>query len=226
MVTRNVVNAPAIQGSAMIDELRREGTRTVPVLRRIRRKYSSALASAPPHQVLELAGQIVDTADPELRWVAYEIVYFHAPTRASLRRRDVERLGQGMGTWGEVDAFAYYVGGPAWRDGRISDATILRWAASSDRWWRRAALVSTIALTRRNAAPDDLARSSAVCESLVRDRDEMVVKALSWALREVGKQDQRAAALFVERHGATLPPRVVREVTNEIATGRKNPKRP
>ena len=34
----------------------------------------------------------------------------------------------------------------AWREGRLSDATVSGWARSSDRWWRRTALASTVAL--------------------------------------------------------------------------------
>ena len=32
-----------------------------------------------------------------------------------------------------------------WLRGQVPDALMLKWAGSSDRWWRRAALVSTVA---------------------------------------------------------------------------------
>ncbi len=56
-------------------------------------------------------------------------------------------------------------------------------------------------------------------------RDDMVVKALSWALRELAKRDAAAVATFVRRHAARLAPRVRREVRNKLETGRKVPKR-
>jgi 3-methyladenine DNA glycosylase AlkD len=54
----------------------------------------------------------------------------------------------------------------------------------------------------------------------------MVVKAMSWAVREVARQDSAAATKFIEAHREALAPRVLREVNNKLATGLKNPKRP
>ncbi len=54
-----------------------------------------------------------------------------------------------MDGWGAVDVFGSLVSGPAWRENQVKDALIHGWARSRDRWWRRAALVST---ARRNVA--------------------------------------------------------------------------
>jgi 3-methyladenine DNA glycosylase AlkD len=53
----------------------------------------------------------------------------------------------------------------------------------------------------------------------------MVVKAMSWALREVGRQNPAAAAGFVDAHADVLAPRVLREVRNKLQTGLKNPRK-
>jgi 3-methyladenine DNA glycosylase AlkD len=60
---------------------------------------------------------------------------------------------------------------------------------------------------------------------LLRDRDDMVVKALSWSLRELSKRDRRAVELFIDRYEKELHPRVKREVRNKLETGLKNPRR-
>jgi 3-methyladenine DNA glycosylase AlkD len=57
------------------------------------------------------------------------------------------------------------------------------------------------------------------------NRDDMIVKALSWALREIAKHDAPRASRFLEHHRTHLAPRVVRELTNKLETGRKNPRR-
>lgn len=175
---------------------------------------------------MRVANEILTKGDSEFRFVAYELIYFHKRARSSLRAQDVERLAHGMQSWDAVDAFSYYISGPAWRDGRISDATIAKWARSRNRWWRRAALASTIPLARRHSADKrDIERALAVCTTLVSDRDDMVVKAMSWAVREVARQDPAAATKFMEAHRDVLAPRVLREVTNKLVTGLKNPKR-
>jgi 3-methyladenine DNA glycosylase AlkD len=60
---------------------------------------------------------------------------------------------------------------------------------------------------------------------LVADRDDMVVKALSWALRELAKRDPKAVRGFVATHGEALAARVRREVSAKLTTGLKNPRR-
>jgi 3-methyladenine DNA glycosylase AlkD len=52
----------------------------------------------------------------------------------------------------------------------------------------------------------------------------MVVKAMSWALRELVVHDPAAVRGFLQEHGSTLAPRVKREVGNKLLTGLKNPK--
>jgi 3-methyladenine DNA glycosylase AlkD len=53
----------------------------------------------------------------------------------------------------------------------------------------------------------------------------MVEKALSWALRELGKREPAAVRDFLARHGATLGARIKREVRHKLATGLKAPRR-
>ncbi len=101
---------------------------------------------------------------------------------------------------------------------------IMGWTRSADRWWRRAALVSTVALSRRGGV-DDVRKTFRTCAALVSDRDDMVVKALSWALRELGKKHPEKASKFLADHRRDLAARVIREVENKLTTGLKDPRR-
>jgi len=100
---------------------------------------------------------------------------------------------------------------------------VVTWADSKDRWWRRAALVSTVALSRRGDTKA-LAKVARICTLLVSDRDDMVVKALSWALREMAKKHPVEAGNFLAEHKHALSSRVTREVSNKLKTGLKNPR--
>jgi 3-methyladenine DNA glycosylase AlkD len=53
----------------------------------------------------------------------------------------------------------------------------------------------------------------------------MVVKALSWALRELSKRDPDSVRKFLKEHDGKLAPRVVRDVTSKLETGLKNPRK-
>lgn len=50
----------------------------------------------------------------------------------------------------------------------------------------------------------------------------MVVKALSWALRELARHDPSAVAGFVDKHSTDIAKRVRREVMNKLTTGVKS----
>jgi 3-methyladenine DNA glycosylase AlkD len=141
----------------------------------------------------------------------------------ALSRASVRALGRDLTNWGTVDAFACYISGPAWREGRLANDEIHAWLRSHDRWRRRAAVVSTIALNvRARGGKGDPARTLDVCGRVVDDRDDMIVKALSWALRALVERDRNAVARFLDEHDDRLAARVKREVRHKLATGRKN----
>lgn len=194
-------------------------------VRAVRREYSKRLAKEPAAFVVDVALRLLDAREVS-RFVAYELIKHHAAAAASLREKHLERFGRGLNEWGEVDCFACYLAGPAWREHQISDKVIHRWARSKDRWWRRVALVSTVPLnSKAQGGKGDIERTLEVCRLLVSDRDDMVVKAMSWALRELSKRDPNSVRQFLDGHGNAVATRVIREVGNKLSTGLKNPKR-
>ena len=76
---------------------------------------------------------------------------------------------------------------------------------------------------RSHGGTGDTESTLAICEILVKDHDDMVVKALSWALRELVVHDPEAVDGFLNTHDADLAARVKREVRNKLETGLKNP---
>jgi 3-methyladenine DNA glycosylase AlkD len=199
---------------------------TTPAARGVRRAFSRRLRSVPAGLVLDAAVKLVARGGELERFVAYELVFSHGPARRALTPRWLLRLGRNVASWGAVDCFACYLAGPAWRDGLVPVTLIRRWARSPDRWWRRVALVSTVPLNNKTrGGGGDARRTLAICGLLVADRDDMVTKGLSWALRELAKRDPAAVGAFLRRHEAALAARVRREVLNKLRTGLKAPRR-
>jgi 3-methyladenine DNA glycosylase AlkD len=200
-------------------------------IRTLRREYSKRLAKELPEDILTLALRLIDEpgVEPrnfEPRFIAYELIHHHRAALQSLRVKEVQLLARGLDSWYEVDTFAPLLAGPAWREGQIPDSLIRRWAHAQDVWLRRTALVCTVALNNKaRGGQGDAPRTLAVCELLVADREDMVVKALSWALRELAKRDPQAVQTFVQKHEGQLAARVKREVGHKLRTGLKNPRR-
>jgi 3-methyladenine DNA glycosylase AlkD len=198
--------------------------RNVPALRALRSEYSERIKKEPAAQVVELAAALIARGRVH-RFAGDELIAARPDALRTLDRAALERLGAGISTWDQVDCFASYLSGPAWREGVIDDTTIAGWARSSDRWWRRAALVSTVPLNvKARGGNGDAGRTLRICKLLLHDRDEMVVKALSWALRALVQCDPAAVRRFVRENEAHLAALARREVRNKLATGRKNPK--
>ena len=207
--------------SAIDAEMKALSVRNTSNMRTIRHKYMQALKHTSPDFLIRLASKLLEIDD--YRWVAYELIQGHKGAFERLGAAELEILGHGINSWWTVDAFARTLSGPAWRDGQVSDTVILAWAHSADRWWRRAALVSTVALNvRSHGGQGDVSRTLRVCRVLVQDHDEMVAKAMSWALRELVVHDAAAVRAFLDEYDAVLTARVKREVKNKLQTGLKN----
>ena len=83
-------------------------------------------------------------------------------------------------------------------------------------------MVCTVVLNLKSrGGTGDPDKTLQICELVVEDKDDMVVKALSWALRELAKRDVEPVIKFVDQYEEFLAARVVREVRSKIKTGRK-----
>jgi 3-methyladenine DNA glycosylase AlkD len=197
------------------------GSTSVPVLRPIRKNISRKIKPLDRQIVIEAALALI-SRNRVHRFIPYELVRNHPAAMEGITWSEIEQLAEGMGSWSEVDSFGCFVSGPAWAAERIRDSKIKGWAKSSDRWRRRAALVSTLALNGRPIARDSTKRTLEICQMLISDRDDMIVKAMSWALRRLGSVDPEASRNFIDRHRERLASLIVREVTRKLETGRKD----
>jgi 3-methyladenine DNA glycosylase AlkD len=184
-------------------------------------EYKISIKSAPAAYVLEFARQLFFAHGH--RWQAYELIASHKATFHCLNAELLEEFGQGINSWWTTDSFSRTLSGPAWREGLVGDELIVQWAGSPDLWWRRAALVSTVAFNiRSQGGKGDTRRTLAICRRLAVDHEDMVVKALSWALRELVYFDRQAVEGFLREYDVVLAGRVKREVGSKLRTGLKN----
>jgi 3-methyladenine DNA glycosylase AlkD len=192
--------------------------------RAICRKYAVSIKEAPAEYVLEFARQLLVVHGH--RWQAYELIAGHKAAFHCLNAELLEEFGQGINSWWTTDSFSRTLSGPAWREGLVGDELFNKWANSPDLWWRRAALVSTVAFNVRSlGGKGDTSRTLAICRGLAADHADMVVKALSWALRELVHFDRQAVEGFLREYEAVLAGRVKREVGSKLRTGLKNKRR-
>ena len=218
------VPSPQDIASQIDARLRSLPLENTPSVRAVRQAFSRTLRNADGHFVFQVASVLRSIYG--YRTVPYELIQAHKGAFQLLGKRELEELGKGLDSWFSVDSFARTLSGPAWRDGLIGDDLVEKWARSRDRWWRRAALVSTVALNVRSlGGKGDVSRTLKVCRLLVDDHEDMVEKALSWALRELVVHDASAVTRFIASYENRLGAPVRREVGSKLRTGLKAPRR-
>jgi 3-methyladenine DNA glycosylase AlkD len=204
-------------------ELRRKSTWDSPSVRLVRRQHDSAFRSLRPDVAMELVRRLLVPGDWRYRMLAFELLAGHRAAFGTLTEPAVDGLAEGLADWGSVDLFGVTISGKAWRDQLVSDHLVVGWAHSSDRWKRRLALVSTVPLNSRSrGGVGDPGRTLMICDILASDHDPMLVKATSWALRELAKREPASALKFIQERETKLHSLVRREVRRKVATGRKN----
>lgn len=201
---------------------RREGKDTA-TIRRVRRTWSKQLSKQPAEFVLEVVTELLLGRTHVHRMLAFELLAGHPAAFNLLDDARVDALAADLSDWGSIDLYGVTIAGPGWRMGLVSDSTLRSWARSPDRWRRRLSLVATVSLNARSrGGTGDPRRTFALCRQLIGDRDPMVVKAMSWALRELAKREPLTVRNFLSREESALAALVRREVSNKLRTGLKS----
>lgn len=174
-------------------------------------------------QWIALCLELVGLGILECQIVAYEFLWKNKKALQALSLDQILALGKNLDNWASVDIYCTCITGYCWRIGTLEDQTIELWARSQNPWLRRTALVSTVPLNlKARGGTGDARRTILICQMLVDDKHDMVVKALSWALRELSKSDRKAVVAFMDQHADRIHSRVKREVETKLRTGKKN----
>jgi 3-methyladenine DNA glycosylase AlkD len=91
-------------------------------------------------------------------------------------------------------------------------AILFELAASESVWDRRIAVISTLALIRRN----EFEMTLRLCENLLMDRHDLMHKACGWMLREIGNRDLHALRAFLSTHASRMPRTMLRYAIEKL----------
>jgi len=196
---------------------------TNPNLKIVLKELKAQTRDYTEEEKLRLAKKMIQKDVFELQQLAYEYLDSNKKVLKSLTKNDVEELGKNLDNWVSVDYYAALVVGFSWRERLIGIERIKKYFTSDDFWIRRIALVATVSLNQKaRGGTGDSEQTLEICKLAVDDHQDMINKALSWALRELAKVDKDPVIGFMEKYKNRLNRRVVREVTSKLETGRKN----
>ena len=196
---------------------------TNPDIQALLKEIKSKYGPATPGEWIRLCKALVATSVFECQVLSFEMIGRDRKLLTALEYSDLSALGKNLDNWASVDHYTVGIFGVLWGLGVVQDGHIDKLLKSDNFWERRVAVVSTVALNLKSrGGKGDTPRTIAVCERVVDERQDMIQKALSWALRELSKRDRQAVLNFMDKYEKRLANRVIREVNHKLDFGTKN----
>ena len=191
-------------------------------LKKLLQEYKPSLKLLSERDKIKLIKELTATDIFECQQLGFEIINSDKKLLNYLTENDVFAMKINMDNWLSVDYFAGVLLGPMWREKKIPYEIIEKLAKSKDFWERRIAVVATVALNQKaRGGKGDTEQTLKVCSLVINDKNDMVIKALSWALRELAKTDKQSVIDFIEKNNDNLSPKIKREVGNKLNFGTK-----
>jgi len=196
---------------------------TVPNLKIVLKELKKQTKTFNSIDKLDLIKRLVDQDIFELQQIAFEYLQSQKNLYKSLTEEYIESIEKNLDNWISVDYFGAIVVGCAWRENFVSIEKVKNYLKSDNFWIRRIAIVATVSLNQKaRDGLGDSKRTLEICKLVVDDHQEMIIKALSWALRELAKIEKEPVIEFVNEYENRLHKKVLREVKNKLETGLKN----
>jgi 3-methyladenine DNA glycosylase AlkD len=104
--------------------------------------------------------------------------------------------------WATTDAICCYLIGPLIVTHPELGARLLFWARHRNLWVRRGSMVGLIPSARKGGSLDLVYE---IARRLHADREDLIQKAVGWALREAGKTDMARLERYLRANGASIP---------------------
>jgi len=183
----------------------------VPVLRKLAREYKT-LSVAETEQLLH--SEIHEARLVALIIWTLQVARADAKLRAVIYKSYLAHLDH-INNWDLVDVSAPHLVGAHLAD--KSRQPLYRLAHSAGLWHRRVAIVATHHFIRAGDHADTLA----IAKILLRDREDLLHKAVGWMLREVGKRDLAVLDAFLAQHYQQMPRTMLRYAIERHAPARR-----
>jgi 3-methyladenine DNA glycosylase AlkD len=150
------------------------------------------------------AAILIENRYLEAKSVGIEVVacYRRASTPRLLPRWKRWLAKNQSANWATTDAMCGALIGPTLVQFPERAREMRAWSRHPNMWVRRASIVSLIPLARKGRALDLLYD---VARRLHGDAEDLIQKAVGWALREAGKADERRLERYLRANGPSMP---------------------
>ena len=111
-----------------------------------------------------------------------------------------------VNNWDLVDLSAHKIVGRFIFEDTKDISLLIKLSKSENLWERRIAMISTAYFISKNEFDETIQ----ISELLLKDKHDLIHKAVGWMLREVGKRDLSVLKSFLKKHYKTMPRTMLR----------------
>jgi len=122
-----------------------------------------------------------------------------------------------INNWDLVDLSAPKISGAYMLDNPKEKKILYKLAKSNHLWEKRIAVLSTFAFIKNNDFDDAIK----IAEMLLKDKHDLIYKAVGWMLREIGKKDQETEEKFLKKHCKEMPRTMLRYAIEKFQKNKK-----
>jgi 3-methyladenine DNA glycosylase AlkD len=184
------------------EEVKCHGVKAAAVVK-IAKKYFPRVQELGKGTAFDLCETLLESGYCEEAWVAANWAYWfreeYQPSDFKVFATWIEKY---VDNWAECDTLCNHTVGSFIERYPHYLNNLKEWAASKNRWMRRAAVVSLIIPAKQGKFLEDI---FALADILLCDNDDLVQKGYGWMLKEASRLHQAEVFEYVMMHKGTMP---------------------
>ncbi len=184
------------------EEIKAYGVK-VPVINKISKIFFEEIKDKPKTEIFELCEKLWQSGNFEESIIAcnwsYALHKQFEPADFEIFERWVQKY---VNNWASCDTLCNHTVGEFVEIHPGFVFRLEKWAASENRWTRRAATVTLIIPARKGLFLNDIFQ---IATTLLHDKDDLVQKGYGWMLKAASEAHQKEVFDFVIKYKATMP---------------------
>lgn len=169
----------------------------------ISKKYFKIARNLPKNTIFDLCEELWKSGYMEESFTACNWSYFVSKAYTPDDFQIFEKwVSEYIGNWASCDTLCNHTVGTFLEMYPEFLPELKRWARSSNRWMRRASVVSLIVPARKGKFLPEITE---LADILLTDSDDMVQKGYGWMLKVASKEHQREIFEYVLKNRAAMP---------------------
>lgn len=144
----------------------------------------------------------------EQRFTALEILVMQYEKANEKQKNEIFKFyiknTKNINNWDLVDTSAPYIIGDFLLN--KNRKILYKLAKSKNIWEKRISIISTAMFIKNNQFQDTIK----ISEILLKDKHDLIQKAVGWMLREMGKKDKKTLEIFLKKHYKSMPRTMLR----------------